>query len=131
MEPVEVRCHGTRQSIRDFNSAIAYIFSVQAVLAGDATSEGDFVPSLLVLCKMLKLLTAHVIKQVPSTGCLLLRKKQGSDNVEGCFGSSLCRGVDKPWLTEFRGALLREAYFPEALVDEYQSMEAVEKPLHS
>lgn len=33
-----VRCHGACQSIRDFDSAIAYIFSAQAVLAGDARS---------------------------------------------------------------------------------------------
>lgn len=87
MEPIEVRCHGARQSVRDFDSAIAYIFSAQAVLAGDATSEGDFVTSLLVLCKMLKHLTVHITGQGPSTFCLLLRKKQGSDNLEGFFGS--------------------------------------------
>lgn len=38
MERIEVRCHGASQSIRDFHFAIAYIFSVQAVLAADATS---------------------------------------------------------------------------------------------
>lgn len=46
MELIEVGYHGAGQSIRDFDSAIAYIFSVQAVLAGDATSEGHFDPSL-------------------------------------------------------------------------------------
>lgn len=85
MEPIQVRCHDTSQSIRNLNSAIAYTFSVQAVLAGDATSEGAFVPSLLVLCKMLKLLTAHVTGAIPITACLLIRKKQGSDNIEGFF----------------------------------------------
>lgn len=47
-------------------------------------------------------------------------KKQGSDNLEGgfFFGSSLCREVDKPRLTGFRGALLKEAYRPDVLVDE-------------
>lgn len=44
--------------------------------------------------------------------------KQGSNNLEGFFGSSLRRGVDKPRLTVFRGALLREAHRPEVLVDE-------------
>lgn len=70
MEPIEVRCHGARQSVRDFDSAIAYIFSVQAMLAGDATSEGDFIPSILVLCKMFEHLIAHITGQVPSTFCL-------------------------------------------------------------
>ena len=117
VEPIRVRCHGASQSIRDFDSAIAYIFSVQAVLAGDATSEGDFVPSLLVLSKFLKLLTAYVSGKVPSTTCLLLRRKEGSDNIEGFFGSSLRLGIDKAHLTAFRGAMLREAYRPEHLVD--------------
>lgn len=67
---------------------------------------------------MLKLLTAHVTGRVLLTACLLLRKKQGSDNIEGFFGSSLRRGVDKRQLTELRDALLREAYRPEVLVDE-------------
>ncbi|MCJ1344454.1 hypothetical protein MMC31_002657 [Peltigera leucophlebia] len=109
-EPIEVRCHGALQLIQDFDSAIAYIFSVQAVLAGDATSEGDFVPSLLVLCKILKLLTAHVTGRLPLTACLLLRKKKGSDKIEGFFGSSLRGGDDKAQLTALRGAMLREAY---------------------
>lgn len=118
LEPIEVRCHGASQSIRDFDSAIAYIFSVQAVLAGDATSEGEFVPSLLVLSKILKLLTAHVSGKLPTTACLLLRMREWSDNIEGFFGSSLRGGNDKVHLTAFGAAILREAYRPKDLFEE-------------
>lgn len=98
--------------------AIAYIFSVQAVLAGDATSEGEFVPSLLVLSKILKLLTAHVSGKLPTTACLLLRVREWSDNIEGFFGSSLRGGNDKVHLTAFGAAALREAYRQKDLVEE-------------
>lgn len=89
MELIEVGYHGAGQSIRDFDSAIAYIFSVQAVLAGDATSEGHFDPSLLVLGKVLKLLTAYVTGLVPITACLVPREKEGMDTIERFFGACL------------------------------------------
>lgn len=79
MEPIEVRCHVARQ----FNPGISilllriYVLSASRGYPEMQQARGNFVPSLLVFCKMLKLLTARVTGRVPSTACLLLRKKEG------------------------------------------------------
>lgn len=47
-----------------------------------------------------------------------LGRSKGQTILKDFFGSGLRREVDKPRLTGYRGALLREAYRPEVLVDE-------------
>lgn len=37
--PVSVTCHGASQETRDFDAAIAYFFSAQAVFQADAASH--------------------------------------------------------------------------------------------
>lgn len=44
-------------------------------------------------------------------------KKGRTISRDSLFGSSLRLGIDKAHLTAFRGAMLREAYRPEDLVD--------------
>lgn len=120
--PIKLSCHGAIQVIQDFDSAVAYIFSVQAVFASDATSAGDFVPALLVLSKVLRLLTPHVGGNVPSSTCLILRETKGPGSFEGFFGSSLRgSGKSKTQLALSRGRILRTAYPQTTLVDKYKN----------
>lgn len=115
MEPIEVRCHVARQFDPGISILLLRIYpQCKPWLPGDTTSEKPICPpSLLVLCKMLKLLTEPMSTgRVPSTACLLLRQKQGSEgsnNIEGYFfGSSLfVVGLIKRQLTDFRGTLLK------------------------
>lgn len=113
--PIEVTCHGARQIIRDFDSAIAYIFSVQAVMEPDATSAKDFIPSLLVFSKFLKILTDKVQGRAPSTTCLVLAQHVGANRVIGLFGSSLRGTDDKSKLAAFRREQLKDGYHPVSL----------------
>lgn len=121
-DPIKLSCHGAIQVIQDFDSAVAYIFSVQAVFPRDATSAGDFVPSLLVLSKVLELLENHVPGRLPSSTCLILRETKGPGSFEGFFGSSLRgRGKSKTQLALSRGRILRKAYPQTTLVDKYKN----------
>lgn len=102
-----VRCHGASQSIRNFDSAIAYIFSAQAVLVGDERSEWRFCPSILVLSKVLNLLTADITEKFAATTGLVLRRREGQTIPRNFSESSFRCRDDKPQLTPFRVAIIR------------------------
>ena len=76
----------------------------------DATSAKDFIPSLLVFSKFLKLLTQKVTGQHPAATCLVLAQHDGADGVVGFFGSSLRYTAHKTELAVFRRTQLEEGF---------------------
>lgn len=110
--PVSVTCHGASQEIRDFDAAIAYFFSAQAIFQADATSHEHYVPSLIIFSKISKILTQTLSRKAPYTSCLVLARRKGATEVVGFFGSSLRAVADKQDLGAFRGKQLKEACEP-------------------
>lgn len=110
--PVSVTCHGASQEIRDFDAAIAYFFSAQAIFQADATSHEHYVPSLIIFSKISKILTQTLSGKAPYTSCLVLARRKGATEVVGFFGSSLRAVADKKDLGAFRGKQLNEACEP-------------------
>lgn len=105
-------CHGASQEIRDFDAAIAYFFSAQAIFQADATSHEHYVPSLIIFSKISKILTQTLSRKAPYTSCLVLARRKGATEVVGFFGSSLRAVADKQDLGAFRGKQLKEACEP-------------------
>lgn len=110
--PVSVTCHGASQEIRDFDAAITYLFSVQAIFQADATSHEHYVPSLIIFSKISNILTQTLSGKAPYTSCLVLARRKGATEVVGFFGSSLRAVADKQDLGAFRGKQLKEACEP-------------------
>lgn len=115
--PVSVACHGASQEIRDFDAAIAYFFSAQALFQADATSHEHYVPPLVNFSKISKILTQTLSRKPlsgkpPYTSCPVLARRKGATEVVGFFGSSLRAVADKQDLGAFRGKQLKEAYEP-------------------
>lgn len=107
--PVSLTCHGASQEIRDFDAAIAYFFSAQAIFQADATRHEHYVPSLIIFPKFSKILTQTLSGKPPYTSCLVLARRKGATEVMGFFGSSLRAVADKKDLGAFRGKQLKEA----------------------
>lgn len=82
-----VKCHGSTVPIWDFDNAIAYFFSVQAIYSEPGINT-TLLPLLLIYTKFL-ILVLSPLRHLPSVTCIMYREGPPHGTVYAFLGSSL------------------------------------------
>lgn len=101
-EPIEMNCHGAKQAVQDFDPAIGWILSREAMMA-DATSEGDLLPTLPSFFKRFFFFFFLKYRQPRGYDRRAIRpqhaycwgKIMGTDHILGSFEASLGVGTER------------------------------------
>ena len=113
-DEVTVDYYGTKLRIRDFDTALGYIFST-CPLPKDATPNATCLPLLVIYCKFMSLMTdkdsSTGVQDMPTTACRVVGTPPGSGDTKVImFGASIRLTNDKKDLQRYRFDQLKNAY---------------------
>jgi hypothetical protein len=112
-DEVTVNYYDTKLKIRDFDTALGYIFST-CPLPKDATPGETYLQLLVIYCKFISLMTDEDSKtgmqKAPYTACCVIGTPPGSGDTKSImFGASI-RLKNKRDLRRYRFDQLKNAY---------------------
>jgi len=110
---VTVDYYGTKLKIRDFDTALGYIFSTCPLPKG-ATSNATYLQLLVIYCKFMSLMTdkdsSTGMQKMPKTACCIVWTLPGSGDTKAIMFGAIIRLNSKNDLQRYRFDQLKNAF---------------------
>jgi hypothetical protein len=112
-DEVTVNYYDTKLKIRDFDTALGYIFST-CPLPKDATPNATYLPLLVIYCKFMSLMTDKDsntgMQKPPRVACCVVGTPPGSGDTKSIMFGATIRLNNKRDLQRYRFDQLKNAY---------------------
>jgi len=112
-DEVTVYYYGTKLRIRDFDTALGYIFSTYPLPKG-ATPDATYLPLLAIYCRFMLLMTdensSTGMQYPPNTACCVVGTPPGSGHIKAIMFGATIRLNNKIDLRRYRFDQLKNAF---------------------